>query len=110
VGQASENGRINGQPVANKAGGAIDELQRVAAANVARIEIVDASTLGIAGLAGQAANVILLEQKGASGQFEWEPNFRAHFPRPNLVQGLVSYSDAWGPIDYTLSVHNSNGR
>jgi hypothetical protein len=61
LGQASENVLINGQRIANKSGGAIDELQRVSAANVARIEIVDASTLGIAGLAGQVANVILLE-------------------------------------------------
>src|SRR6478609_4278862 len=110
LGQASENVLINGQRVANKSGGAIDELQRVSAANVARIEIVDASTLGIAGLAGQVANVILTEQRTASGQFEWEPNFRAHYAEPNLFQGLVSYSGFAGPVDYTLSIHNSNGR
>ncbi len=110
LGQASENVLINGQRVANKSGGAIDELQRVSAANVQRVEIVDASTLGIAGLSGQVANVIRLEQRTASGQFEWEPNFRAHFAEPNLLQGLVSYSNASGPIDYTLSIRNNNGR
>jgi hypothetical protein len=110
LGQASENVLIDGERVANKSGGAIDELQRVSAANVARIEIVDASTLGIAGLAGQVANVILLERTTASGQFEWEPNFRAHFAEPNLFQGLISYSSAAGPIDYTLSLRNDNGR
>jgi len=60
LGQASENVLVNGQRVANKSGGAIDELQRVSAANVERIEIVDAASLGIAGLSGQVAN--LLEQ------------------------------------------------
>ncbi|MBO9577107.1 MAG: Plug domain-containing protein, partial [Sphingobium sp.] len=110
LGQASENVLINGQRIANKSGGAIDELQRVSAANVARIEIVDASTLGIAGLSGQVANVILTEQRTSSGQFEWEPNFRAHFAEPNLLQGLISYSSATGPIDYTLSIQNNTGR
>src|SRR4051812_29321475 len=42
LGQASENVLINGQRIANKSGGAIDELQRTPAASVARIEIVDA--------------------------------------------------------------------
>src|SRR6478735_8646374 len=110
LGQASENVLVNGQRIANKSGGAIEELQRVSAANVDRIEIVDASTLGIAGLAGQVANVILLEQKTASGQFEWQPVFRAHFAEPNRLQGLISYSSTTGPIDYTLSIHNDNGR
>jgi hypothetical protein len=110
LGQASENVLIDGRRVANKSGGAIDELQRVGAANVARIEIVDASTLGIAGLSGQVANVILNEQRTASGQFEWEPDFRAHFAKPNLLQGMISYSGESGPIDYTLSIRNNAGR
>jgi hypothetical protein len=53
LGQASENVLINGQRIANKSGGAIDQLQRTSAASVDRIEIVDAASLGIAGLAGQ---------------------------------------------------------
>ena len=110
LGQASENVLINGQRVANKSGGAVDELQRVSAANVARIEVVDASTLGIAGLSGQVANIILLEQKTSSGQFEWEPNVRAHYAEPNLTNGLISYSSSTGPLDYTLSLRNDNGR
>jgi outer membrane receptor for ferrienterochelin and colicins len=43
LGQASENVLINGQRIANKTGGAVDELRRIAAASVERIEIVDAS-------------------------------------------------------------------
>lgn len=52
LGQASENVLINGQRVANKSGGAIDQLQRISAENVERIEIVDAASIGIAGLTG----------------------------------------------------------
>ncbi|WP_204260701.1 TonB-dependent receptor plug domain-containing protein, partial [Stenotrophomonas maltophilia] len=78
LGQASENVLINGERIANKTGGAIAELQRIVAANVERIEIVDASTLGIAGLAGQVANIILKQARKAGGQFEWRPDFRAH--------------------------------
>jgi len=51
LGQASENILINGQRSADKAGGgALEELRRIGVANVERIEIVEAATLGIAGL------------------------------------------------------------
>ena len=109
LGQASENVLINGQRVANKLG-AVDQLQRTPATNVERIEIVDAASLGIAGLTGQVANVILKETKKASGQFEYDANARAHFTKPELLGGSVSYSGKEGPVDYTLSVQNGYGR
>src|SRR3954466_13405687 len=59
LGQASENVLINGQRITDKSGGAVAQLQRTAASNVERIEIVDAASLGIAGLSGQVANVVL---------------------------------------------------
>ena len=37
LGQASENVLVNGQRIANKSGGAIDQLQRTPAGSVARI-------------------------------------------------------------------------
>jgi hypothetical protein len=111
LGQASENVLINGQRSANKAGGgAIDALQKTPISNVERIEIVDASSLGIAGLTGQVANVILKASAKSSGQFEWRPDFRAHYSRPNLFRGNVSYSGGSGPIDYTLAVKDQAGR
>jgi hypothetical protein len=111
LGQASENVLINGQRIANKSGGAIDQLQRTPAGSVARIEIVDASTLGIAGLVGQVANVVLGEQKKATGQFEWNPDFRVHFAKPRWFAGSISYSGTaarW--LDYTVSVRDQTGR
>jgi len=109
LGQASENVLINGQRVANKLG-AVDQLQRTPATNVERIEIVDAASLGIAGLTGQVANVILKQNKKSSGQFEYRANARAHYTKPELYGGSVSYSGSEGPVDYTLSVKNGYGR
>ena len=71
LGQASENVIINGERIANKSGGAVDQLKKVPAANVERIEIVDAASLGIAGLSGQVANVMLKQSAASSGQFDW---------------------------------------
>jgi Outer membrane receptor proteins, mostly Fe transport len=110
LGQASENVLIDGQRIANKSGGAIDQLQRVAAKDVDRIEIVDAASLGIAGLSGQVANVILKTSRSSSGQFEWNPSARAHYTKPAILAGMASYSGKTGPLDYTLSIKNYPGR
>src|SRR3982751_4462233 len=92
LGQASENVLINGERIANKSGGAVDQLQRISAQNVERIEIVDAASLGIAGLSGQVANVILKTATKSSGQFEWRPSWRAHYAKPEYLGGSISYS------------------
>jgi hypothetical protein len=115
LGQASENVLLNGQRIVNKsysggAGGATEELQKISAANVERIEIVDAASLGIAGLSGQVANVITKAVSKSTGQFEWRPDFRAHYSKPNLYRGSVSYSGKKGPVDYTFSVKDQAGR
>lgn len=110
LGQASENVLVNGQRIANKSGGAIEQLQRTSIVNVERIEILDAASLGIPGLSGQVANVILKATRKGSGEFEWKANARKHFTAPELLGGSVSYSDKAGPVDYTLSLNNGFGR
>jgi len=110
LGQASENVLINGQRIANKSGGAIQELRQTAVANVQRIEIVDAANLGVAGLTGQVANVIVTRAAKATGQFEYRPSFRAHYTKPDLYAGSVSYTGSTGPVEYTLSAKNDTGR
>ncbi|RVQ65712.1 TonB-dependent receptor [Croceicoccus ponticola] len=110
LGEASENVLIDGKRIANKSGGALRELQRITAAEVLRIEIVDSSSLGIAGLSGQVANVIRAERGGAVGQFQWNPEWRAHYARPFWFRGQVSYSDKAGPVDYTMSVEDDGSR
>ena len=110
LGQASENVLINGERVTSKSSAAVDQLQRTPASSVERIEIVDAATLGIAGLVGQVANVVLKGAVKSSGQFEWDSSARAYFAKPELLGGSISYSGKQGPLDYTLSVQNYNGR
>lgn len=110
LGQASENVLINGQRITNKSGGAIDQLQRTSAQAVDRIEIVEAASLGIPGLSGQVANVILKATGKGTGQFEWDGNFRTNFTEPEFMAGSISYSNRMGPVDYTLSVANNSGR
>lgn len=110
LGQASENVLIDGQRIANKSGGATDQLQRIPAGNVERIEIVDAASLGIAGLSGQVANVILKKEQKGGGQFEYSPHFRAHYAKPSFLAGSLSYTGKTGPVDYTLSIKNDPGR
>ena len=110
LGQASENVLINGQRIANKSGGAIDELTRIPIINVQRIEIVEAASLGIAGLTGAVANIVTKAQSAASGQFEWNPTIRPHFAKPALLGGSISYTGRKGPVEYTLSIGNKYGR
>lgn len=109
LGQASENVLINGQRIANKLG-AVDLLQRTPAFNVDRIEIVEAAALGIAGLSGEVANVIVKSTSKGGGQFEWRTNARLYFTEPEFLGGSVSYSSKLGPVDYTISVQNPYGR
>jgi hypothetical protein len=110
LGQASENVLINGQRITDKSGGAVDQLKRTSVSAVDRIEIVDAAGLGIAGLSGQVANVILKAQSKGSGQFSWNPGFRSHFTKPQYDNLTVSYSNKAGPVDYTVSAAALSGR
>ncbi|HVM37480.1 MAG TPA: TonB-dependent receptor plug domain-containing protein [Sphingomicrobium sp.] len=109
LGQASENVLLNGQRVPSKSGGAIAELQKIAASSVERIEIVDAATLEIAGLSGQVANVIAKAKK-STGQFSWRPEMRAHYADPLFTRGDVSYSGTRGALDYTLGFDSRGNR
>lgn len=110
LGQASENVLLNGQRVANKSGGAVEELEKMAADRVERIEIVDAASLDIAGLSGQVANIVTKPGKKASGQFSWTPRFGNDFADPVFTRGSVSYSSGLGPLDYTLALDSSGFR
>ena len=110
LGQASENVLINGLRVTDKSGGAIAQLQKVPAGDVLRIEVKDAATLGIAGLTGQVADVILKEDRKASGNFNWSPRFRPKYARAGWLGGSISYAGTTGKLAYTLSLENNEGR
>lgn len=110
LGEASENVLINGQRVTDKSGGAIAQLEKVPAADVVRIEIKEAASVGIAGLTGQVADVILKSDRKASGNFSLSPQLRAHYAKPRWYAGSLSYSGTTGNLGYTLSIENSPGR
>jgi outer membrane cobalamin receptor len=80
-GQADENLLINGERISSKSTSTADQLSRIPIANVVRIEVVDGATLGIPGLSGRVANIIVI-QGGPSGQFEWRPQFPPGSPLP----------------------------
>jgi hypothetical protein len=110
LGQASENVLINGQRVTDKSGGAVARLQMTSANDVVRIEVKEAASMGIAGLTGQVANVVLNTSRKGGGTFSWSPALRAHYARPRWFSGSVSYNGSVGDLDYTLSLENNAKR
>lgn len=109
LGQATGNVLVNGQRISGKSNDVITALGRISARNVERIEIVDGSTLDIAGLAGQVANVIV-RATDVSGQFGYYPEFRQQFTDPRFTRFEVSASGVAGPVEYTVGVDNRSGR
>jgi len=110
LGQASENVLINGQRSTDKAGGAVAQLQKISAADVVRIEIKEAASLGIPGLTGQVADVIIKADRKGAGNFSWSPQWRSYYARPRWLSGSISYSGAVGDLGYTLSLEDKPGR
>lgn len=107
-GQASGNVVINGERISGKSNDVVDALSRIPAANVARIEIVDAATLDVPGLSGQVANVVA-KAGGISGQWSWRPEIRRYYTDPLLTRGDVSLSGSRGAVQYTLGLQNNAG-
>jgi hypothetical protein len=109
LGQASDNVIINGERVASKSENLFDVLQRIPAARVVRIEIVDGATLGIPGLSGQVANVFT--KGGAiSGRYEWRGVWRPQYAKPSFVAGEVSVSGSTSRLEWNLAATHNIGR
>lgn len=105
LGEASGNILINGERLSSKSTSARDQLRRIPADNVIRIEIVDGASLEIPGLSGRVANIIA--RSGAlSGQFEWRPQVSTGPAPLRWGQGEVSLSGARGPVEFTLAIEN----
>lgn len=106
LGQASGNVLINGQRMSSKSASAQDQLSRISAKDVIRIEIVEGATLNIPGLSGRVANVIA-HSSDVSGQFLWEPQLPTEFAAFRWSQGKVSISGRRGALDFTLALENA---
>lgn len=109
LGQASQNVLVNGERFSSKSDSVRDQLQRISASDVVRIEIVDGTTLDIPGLTGQVANVVVAKT-GASGQFTYRTGFRPHNTEAQLYGGEISLTGSSGALDYTVSLSNDNDR
>jgi len=108
LGQASGNVLINRQRLSTKSDSAEDQLARIPAGNLVRIEILDGATLDIPGLSGQIANIVT-KGGGFSGQFTWEPQFPAKVADARLNKGSISGSGSAGLLDYTIAFSNTTG-
>jgi outer membrane receptor for ferrienterochelin and colicins len=109
LGTASGNVLVNGQRISGKSNDVITALGRIPAKDVVRIEIVDGATLGVAGLSGQAANVIT-RSTGISGQWGYYPEFRQYYTDPRLARFDISASGAAGRSEYTIGLDNRASR
>ena len=109
LGQANQNVIVNGERFSSKSEGVREQLGRIPADSVIRIELVDGNTLDIPGLTGLVANVIY-ESGAMSGQFRWNTGFRAYNTEAQLYGGEVSVSGSTGSLEYTVSLRNQNNR
>jgi hypothetical protein len=109
LGQASGNVILNGERISGKSTNPVTALQAIPAKNVTRIEILDAAQVDVPGLTGQVANVVY-EASTLSGQFSYQPEFRAHYADPRYTRGDVSVSGTKGPVEYTVSLQNQASR
>ena len=107
LGQGGANVLINGKRISGKTN-PFDQLSRINASNVVRIEIVDGASLDIPGLSGQVANVITLN-KGISGTWEWRPEWRNRL-EGNIFSGKATVSGEKGKLSWSLSAQNNSFR
>ena len=110
LGQADGNVLVNGVRVVTKSDSITDQLARISADNVIRIDMVEGATLGIPGLTGRVANVIARSGDGLQVQFEWRPQLATDFADASLREGIVSLSGSTGNLDFTASVEGRPNR
>jgi hypothetical protein len=104
LGQGGANILINGKRISGKSNPR-DQLGRITAPNVIRIEIVDGASLSIPGLSGQVANVIT-KTTGVTGTWEWNPEWRPGL-EANLFPASVSVSGERGNLSYSAQLESN---
>ncbi|MCT2558891.1 TonB-dependent receptor plug domain-containing protein [Tsuneonella sp. YG55] len=109
LGQANTNVLVNGQRLASKSDSLFDQLARIPATSVVRIDIVDGASLTIPGLSGQVADIVT-RSGGLSGQYNWRGEVRPHFSHPGFLSGDISLKGSTGALEYTVALANEEGR
>ena len=112
LGAATENVLINGERIANKSTDARSALQRIAANQVAYVDIVDGASLNVPGLSGRVANVVLVAGAASEGfttTIRWQPDWRPRIAN-NWLNGEISTTGKLGGTNVTLSLKNEANR
>jgi len=109
LGEATDNVLVNGARLARKSEDITAPLARIQAGDVQRIEVVDGTTLGIPGLTGQVANLIVA-QSDIGMSFRYEGAVFFDIAKPELWGGEVSVSGKNGKLGYTAAISNYNYR
>ena len=107
LGNGGANILINGERISGKTNPR-DQLSRITAKNVVKIEIVDGTSLDIPGLTGQVANVFT-KTTGITGTWEWKPEWRNRL-KPSLFRGAVTVSGQRGNLSYSAKLKNDTFR
>ena len=105
LGQGGANILLNGQPITGKGDDPFQQIGRISAANVQRIEILDASNLDIPGLTGQVVNVVASANDKISGSWEWSGRWRKNH-EPELTHANVKISGKTGNLAYSAELAN----
>ena len=109
LGQANQNVIVNGERLSSKSDSAEDQLRRIPASDVIRIEIVDGTSLDLPGLSGQVANVIV-DLKGIAGTFAWKGRYRETAGEAEWFGGEISVAGTTGDLSFTVALDNPNNR
>jgi hypothetical protein len=86
LGQATGNVLLNGERISGKSTDPVTALQAIPAKNVVRIEILDAAQVDVPGLTGAGGERRLQRPARISGQFSYQPEFRAHYADPRFTR------------------------
>ena len=101
LGQATENVLINGQRISSKSASAADVLERIPAATVDRIELLEGASLDIPGLSGLVVNVIA-KPRGVSGTWAYRTRVISG-QKPLYGGGELSLSGQQGDLAWSLN-------
>ncbi|MGV6802358.1 MAG: TonB-dependent receptor plug domain-containing protein [bacterium] len=107
LGQGGANVLINGERISGKLNPR-EQLNRILASNVVRIEILDGTALDIPGLSGQVANIIT-KNTGTSGTWNWNPEFR-NLRKPRLLTAEITASGERGNLSWSGELKNQQRR
>ncbi len=105
LGNGGANVLINGERISGKTN-AGDQLSRINASNVVRIDIVDGAALDIPGLSGEVSNVIT-KNTLMSGSWNWNPQIRDNL-RPNFLKASATVSGETGNLSYAATLRNNS--